>query len=280
VAPFTVVPLAVSHQTLLFPASSALLVHTNQISSSFQSPKRFADTELLVSEFISFPPSSARSRLAISRINYLHSRYASRISNDQMLYVLGVFACNPCNWVDKYEWRTLDQMEVVAMGTYWKGIGEMMGIDLEPICGMAHSDPQYDHDHYDAINWMLDMQRYLDEHDSLHLGYNSDIDALVKPTMDLGLTLVPKPLKGVALDAGLTLFDERYRKAGGYVNDAIPHERDCFKCYHKLKPPYIGFVSPRPASPLQTPYPIFPRHGPRPRFHDRSQALPPTHRPP
>jgi hypothetical protein len=133
--------------------------------------------------------------------------------------------------VDKYEWRTLDQMEVVAMGTYWKGIGEMMGIDLEPIRGMAHNDPQYDHDHYDAINWMLDMQRYLDEHDSLHLEYNSDIDALVKPTMDLGLTLVPKPLKGVALDAGLTLFDERYRKAGGYVNGAIPHERDCFKCF-------------------------------------------------
>jgi hypothetical protein len=119
---------------------------------------------------------------------------------------------------------------------------------------MARDSPQYDHDHYDAINWMLDMQRYLDEHDSHHLGYNSDIDALVKPTMDLGLTLVPKPLKGLALDAGLTLFDERYRKAGGYVNGAVP-PRATVSVFHKLKPPILpsSRLAPPRLSRLPTP---------------------------
>ncbi len=147
-------------------------------------------------------------------MNYLHSRYASRITNDQLLYVLGVFACNPWQWVDKYEWRQMNDLEVTALGTFWRGIGEMMGIDLAPIKGLAMHDLRYRADRYDAINWMLDIQQYLDDHDQ-NLGYNADVDALVKQTMDMGLTLIPKPLKASAMKVGMTLFSDRYRRAAG-----------------------------------------------------------------
>lgn len=54
---------------------------------------------MLMTEIVSFTPSSSRFRLAISRINYLHSRYGDRITNSQLIYVLGVFACNP--WISR-----------------------------------------------------------------------------------------------------------------------------------------------------------------------------------
>ncbi len=222
-----------SPQTLAFPESSALLHSTAQISSPSASPKRFVDTSLLITNIMSFPPSSPRVRKAISRMNYLHGLYGKKITNDQLLYVLGVFATNPWDWVRLWEWREMNVMEVGAMGVFWKGIGEMMGIDMSEMKGMGRDDPDYSTDDQervrdkptsqtttdknalwnDPIDWMIDMRAYLAYHDNLNLGYSDDVDALVKQTLDSGMVMVPNWAKEWMKDLVMVRFEERYRSA-------------------------------------------------------------------
>jgi hypothetical protein len=66
-------------------------------------------------------------------MNYIHSRYqkTGKISNDDLLYTLSVFITEPINWVAKYEWRRMTDMEKCALGTFWKSIGDSMGISYE-----------------------------------------------------------------------------------------------------------------------------------------------------
>ena len=42
-------------------------------------------------------------------------RKANLISNDDMLYTLGLFALEPIRWISMYEWRSLTDMERCAM---------------------------------------------------------------------------------------------------------------------------------------------------------------------
>jgi hypothetical protein len=54
---------------------------------------------------------------ALSRINYIHGIYQKDglISNDDMLYTLSLFAVEPRNWIARYEWRDLTDMELCAL---------------------------------------------------------------------------------------------------------------------------------------------------------------------
>jgi hypothetical protein len=63
-------------------------------------------------------------------MNYIHSGYqkAGKISQDDLLYTLSVFITEPITWVGKYEWRAMTDMEKCAIGTFWKSIGDAMGI--------------------------------------------------------------------------------------------------------------------------------------------------------
>lgn len=79
------------------------------------------------------PPTSERALKAISRMNYLHSRYtaAGQISNADFLYTLAVCITEPIRFMRFYEWRPLTDMEVCAIGTHWKAIGDAMDIQYK-----------------------------------------------------------------------------------------------------------------------------------------------------
>lgn len=95
--------------------------------------KRYADTGVLISEFVANPPSSPRTHEAIARMNYLHSGYrmAGKILDDDLLYTLSLFAVEPMRWVKQYEWREFTDLEKCAVGTFWKSIGDAMEISYE-----------------------------------------------------------------------------------------------------------------------------------------------------
>lgn len=67
---------------------------------------------------------------SIARINYLHNRYrrAGKISDDDMLYTLSLFALEPSRWVRRMDWRRFSDVELCAEGVLWRDIGEMMEI--------------------------------------------------------------------------------------------------------------------------------------------------------
>ena len=105
------------YKTYGIPSISSLLVATKQLSEQDNAPKRYTDTAVLISEFTAWAPNSERSCAAIARMNYLHSGYqkAGKISNDDLLYTLSLFALEPKRWINRFEWRQLTNMEVCAL---------------------------------------------------------------------------------------------------------------------------------------------------------------------
>ncbi|KAL7274384.1 hypothetical protein RUND412_002723 [Rhizina undulata] len=90
--------------------------------------KRYADTTVLVGEWIVNPLDSERGRTALNRVNFIHSRYGSKITNDQMVYTLCLLVSEGLKWVDQYDWRTSTALEKHASYVFWKEVGIRMGI--------------------------------------------------------------------------------------------------------------------------------------------------------
>lgn len=126
-------PSADKQQTYGIPTISKLLVATRELSTPENASKRYADTGILIGEFTGHHPTSERVVKALARMNYIHSGYqkAGKISNHDLLYTLSVFITEPIAWVEKYEWRKMNDMEICAIGAFWKSIGDAMEIDYK-----------------------------------------------------------------------------------------------------------------------------------------------------
>lgn len=185
---------------------------------------------MLMTEIVSFTPSSSRFRLAISRINYLHSRYGDRITNSQLIYVLGVFACNPWIWAEQWEWRGMTDLEIAASGTFLLGVGKMMHIDMSEIKGAGKGDPKYvghaldsqpvekettstPTEWADGLDWMIDMRAYMSTHEDQYLGQSQDTDALVEETLRMILDPFPRWMNGFMRQVASVMFEDRFRKS-------------------------------------------------------------------
>ena len=66
-------------RTYGIPTISKLLVHTGEFSEVQTAAKRYADTTVLVAEFIGYHPTNARSIEAIGRMNYIHGYVFSKL---------------------------------------------------------------------------------------------------------------------------------------------------------------------------------------------------------
>lgn len=108
--------------------------------------KRYADTEILISTWFSCPVSGffdpppnksfpdakpdPRAMVALARVNWLHSRY--KISNDDYIYSLSIFALEPARWARRYGWREFSPLECYAYYIFWVEIGRRMGMQDIP----------------------------------------------------------------------------------------------------------------------------------------------------
>ncbi|KAK1226004.1 hypothetical protein PQX77_000663 [Marasmius sp. AFHP31] len=129
-------------KTYGIPSMSKILAATKQLRSTEGIAKRYADTFILISTWMTCPISGVvlpsrsgdektnvqdpRANLAIARTNYLHSHY--NIKNDDYLYTLGLFMFEPSSWAAKFGWRSLTPLEEHAFFIFWLEIGERMGI--------------------------------------------------------------------------------------------------------------------------------------------------------
>ncbi|KAJ3411479.1 hypothetical protein HDV05_002132 [Chytridiales sp. JEL 0842] len=118
-------------RTYAIPSISKLLVATTQLSDPKKVGRRYDDTDLLVREFMENGLDTPRAQVALRRMNAHHARY--RIANQDFLYVLAVFVCEPIRWVERYGYRKLLDVEKQAMYLYWKEIGIRMSlVDIPP----------------------------------------------------------------------------------------------------------------------------------------------------
>jgi hypothetical protein len=94
--------------------------------------KRYADTTVLVGEFLVNDIDSERACVAINRMNWIHSRYGNKIQMDQMVYTLCLLTCEALQWIDKYDWRPTVALEKHASWVFWYEVGRRMGLEGVP----------------------------------------------------------------------------------------------------------------------------------------------------
>lgn len=101
-------------KTFAIPSISKLLAGTGEFRRNTE--RRSEDVDLLVMEFLEHNPlDSNRARLALGRMNVIHAKYKNKISNEDYVYVLCVFACQAIIWINKYGWRRVHPIERTAV---------------------------------------------------------------------------------------------------------------------------------------------------------------------
>jgi len=90
--------------------------------------KRYADTTVLVGEFLVNDIDSARACIALNRMNWIHARYGRAIEMHHMVYTLCLLTCEALLWIDRYDWRATTALEKHASWVFWSEVGRRMGL--------------------------------------------------------------------------------------------------------------------------------------------------------
>ena len=195
-------------KTYGIPSVSSLLVKTGELSGPETASKRTADTGVLLLEFCLNKPSSDRANQAIARMNYLHSHYvqAGKISNEDMLYTLSVFALEPIRWVDRYEWRQFSDLERCASGTFWKDMGDKMKISFAPL-------PSHCSGWVDGLHWLEEVRKWSEDYERTHMLPAETNRKLALAHLDVIFLNLPQKLNMIGKQIVAVIVGERLRRA-------------------------------------------------------------------
>lgn len=195
-------------KTYSLASVSSLLTTTGELSGPETASKRTADTGVLILEFCLNKPSSERSMEAIARMNYLHARYikAGKISNDDLLFTLSLFALEPVRWISKYEWRALSDFECCASGTFWKAIGDRMEIDFSVL-------PSYEYGWTDGLHWLNEVQTWSELYERNNMLPADSNHRLALAHLDVIFLNIPDPVKSIGHYLVAAVVGERVQRA-------------------------------------------------------------------
>ena len=193
-------------RTYAVPSISGLLAKTGEFER--RPRKRYDDTELILAEILEHGLDSPRARKAIGRMNAMHGRF--RIANDDLLYVLSTFVCEPIRWLERFGRRPMTEREQQAWFLYYCGLGARMGIESIP--DRLDAMMRWNRD-YEAVNFRFsDSNKRIGEATSnLLLGFYAPrwlfwagrpvIRALLDPPLldSMGFAPAQKWLKGLVM---------------------------------------------------------------------------------
>lgn len=102
--------------TYAIPSISKVLAGSKQLLLPENASRRAEDTGVILAELMAEDGGldGERATGALSRMNWLHRRYGSRITRDDLLYTLSLFIFVPTEWCEKFEWRPLTELEQEA----------------------------------------------------------------------------------------------------------------------------------------------------------------------
>ncbi|KAF3920957.1 hypothetical protein ABW20_dc0108270 [Dactylellina cionopaga] len=181
-------------RTYGIPTISSVLWKTRQLCQRPTAHRRYVDTSVLIIELMSFSLDSPRSKMAIERINYLHGQYKDCISNDDLLYTLALFMCQPAVFIDKYEWRKLHPIEKMGMHRFWSHVGVLMGIQGIP----------------DSFEGMYD---WANEYEAKYMVPNEVNAKVAEATVEILLYFVPRFMHSSAIPVIHAICDPHLRAA-------------------------------------------------------------------
>lgn len=195
-------------RTYGIPTISKILAKTAQLGTSENVAKRYADTAVIISEIYSSAPTGERGIEAFARLNYLHGHYRKdgRITNDDMLYTLALFMNHPCEWINRYEWRQLTDIEVCAIATFHKSMGEAMQIKYDNL-------PSNRTGWRDGLHFYQELDEWAKEYEKKYMVPNDDNHAIATKTKELLLSTVPSFTHGLVAQLMSAAMDDRLREA-------------------------------------------------------------------
>lgn len=195
-------------KTYGIPSISKLLVATGQLSASETASKRAADTGVVITEVVLNEPESERTISGIALMNFLHDRYirAGKISNTDMLYTLSLFMLEPIRWTTQYEWRKVSDLEMCAMGVYWKDLGEAMKISYDEL-------PSAKSGWQDGVHWLTEVERWSMKYETQRMVPADTNAKLARATFDIALFNLPAILKPYGYSIASSLLEPRLRRA-------------------------------------------------------------------
>ncbi|KIW91262.1 uncharacterized protein Z519_08158 [Cladophialophora bantiana CBS 173.52] len=229
-------------RTYGIPTISELLVKTTQLSTEKNVPKRYADTGVLLGDMYGGEPDSDRCIEAYARLNYLHGHYIrqGKISNDDMLYTLSLFLNQPVEWINKYEWRQLSDLEICAMGVFHKAMGDGMEISFEKL-------PSYSTGWKDGLHFYRELDTWAKEYEKNSMvPHQKNYDTAVQ-TRQLLLSMYPPFMKGVLSKVVSAPLDDRLREAIMF-DEAPASYRSFFNGFMELRRFYLRYLAlPKPS---------------------------------
>lgn len=195
-------------RTYGIPTISSLLVETTMFTKPESASKRYVDTYTLMSEQVAREVGSKGWVEATSRMNCIHQRYqvAGKISNEDMIYTLALFAGETIAWIDRYDWRHLSEVEKCALAIYWSFQGEAMGIVWRGLPTFDAGKKWKDGLHFleEWLDWATDYEtRYM-------LPADTNFQTAEQTTAIL-LWVMPDVLKPFGKKAVTALMDDRLR---------------------------------------------------------------------
>ncbi|KAI5071886.1 hypothetical protein GOP47_0014137, partial [Adiantum capillus-veneris] len=180
-------------RTYAIPSISCTLSQAGHFAKN--ASKRYDDTDILVRELVMHHADGDRGSLALRRLNFIHSQY--KISNADFLYVLSIFVLLPLEWISKYGYRALTNVEKTSVFTLWHDIGTRMGIR-------------------DIPSSLKDFAVYKEDYESKHMVYSNTNKEIAEMTMKLLLSEMPAFFRPIARKLVYAFMDDRLRKAMGY----------------------------------------------------------------
>jgi hypothetical protein len=153
-------------------------------------------------------PSSRRACLSIARTRFLHKNYraSGKILENDMLYTLGLFASQPISFIEKYEWRKLTDLEKCAIGTFWKSLGDGLGISYEAL-------PSNSAGFRDGLQWLEEIMAWSDAYEVKCMVPDDNNRRTADQTTAVLLYMVPKPLQPIGLHFVSFMMDDQLRRA-------------------------------------------------------------------
>ncbi|KAH1957508.1 hypothetical protein CDV57_07850 [Aspergillus fumigatus] len=231
-------------RTYGIPTISTLLLHTSQFSNPSTSFKRYADTGVLIGEFMGFEPTSDRAITALARTKLLHSGYraSGKILESDMLYTLSLFALEPVRFVERYEWRGLSALEKCAVGTYWKSVGDALGISYAALPSVQPGEGGF----RDGLQWLEEIRAWSERYEAEKMKAAKANRVVADKTMDVLVYGMPGWVRGLGVSVATCVMDERLREAMMY--DAPPRViKAVFNAAVVIRRLYLRYLAlPRP----------------------------------
>jgi len=207
-------------RTYGIPSISSLLLKTSLFSSPQTASKRYADTAVLIADFLDGTWGAPRWRESLARINCIHAPYVANntISNEDMLYTLSLFACELPKWCRRFEWRELTTLELCALGVNWKGVGDAMQISFAAL-------PSTEGGWRDGTHWLAEVDAWAQAYEARCMVPAESNKSVAEQTTAILLWTVPETLKPTARHVVYSLMDPRLRTAMLYPDPSPTIEK-------------------------------------------------------